>query len=63
MSHSPSGKPPRLEHEQAFARHPRLIEQDKRHHCALACSRRRLKDDRQVRSERARQLWKYFIDR
>jgi hypothetical protein len=63
MSHSPSSEPPRLEHEQALACHPRLIEQDKGHHRALACSRRRLEDNRLIRSERARQLWKSLIDR
>jgi hypothetical protein len=63
MSHGPSSEPPWLEQNQAFACHPRLIQQDKRHHRALARSRRRLEDNRLIRSERARQLWKSLIDR
>jgi hypothetical protein len=58
-----SSKAPGLEHEQALTRHPRLIEQGKRHDSALACSGRRLKNNGQIRSERARQLWKCLIDR
>jgi hypothetical protein len=63
LGYGASSKSSRLEHEHALARHPRLIEQSKRHDGALACSWRRLKDNREIRSERARQLWKCFIDR
>jgi hypothetical protein len=63
MRNSTRGKPPGLEHQEALARHPRLLEQCKRHNRALACSRRRLKYDGMVRSERARQLRKCLIDR
>jgi hypothetical protein len=63
MRNGASSQPPGLEHEQALARHPCLIEQSKRHDSALACSGRRLENNRQIRSERARQLWKYLIDR
>jgi len=41
-------QPPRLEHEQALACHPGLLEQYERHHGALAGARRCLKHDRVV---------------
>jgi hypothetical protein len=63
VSNSASSQPPAHEHQKTLPRHPRLIEQGKRHDSALACSGRRLKNNGQIRSERARQLWKCLIDR
>jgi hypothetical protein len=44
MRNRTRSKPPRLEHQQTLACHPRLIEQDKRHNRALACARGRLQN-------------------
>jgi hypothetical protein len=55
MGNGAGSQPARLEHEEPFAPHPRLLEQRERHDGALAGTRRRLKYDGTVCSERARQ--------